>query len=101
MRPLQEKEETVYVVPGSDAEEHVARRFPHKTIKRVGNGLRPERIQVFLTGLPLRLPAGQGGGAERHLPLHLHRQGATEATVVIREQKISVTEGMSASPICA
>ncbi len=30
VRPLQEKEETVYVVPGSDAEEHVARRFPNK-----------------------------------------------------------------------
>src|SRR4029077_3473790 len=27
VRPLQEKQETVYVVPGSDAEEHVARRF--------------------------------------------------------------------------
>src|ERR1051326_4803679 len=35
VRPLQEKEETVYVVPGSDAEEHVARRFPHKKAKRV------------------------------------------------------------------
>src|SRR5205814_8325945 len=41
VRPLQEKAETVYVVPGSDAEEHVARRFPLKTVKRVGNGLRP------------------------------------------------------------
>jgi Fe-S-cluster-containing hydrogenase component 2 len=39
VRPLQDKEETVYVVPKSDAEEYVARRFPHKQIKRVGNGL--------------------------------------------------------------
>src|SRR6059058_5283777 len=31
VRPLQEKEETVYVVAGSDAEEHLARRFPLKT----------------------------------------------------------------------
>src|SRR5262249_29875104 len=37
VKPLQEKEETVYVVPGSDAEEHVARRFPNKKAKRVGN----------------------------------------------------------------
>src|SRR5688500_20161566 len=35
VRPLQEKQETVYVVAGSDAEEHVAGRFPLKTIKRV------------------------------------------------------------------
>jgi hypothetical protein len=39
VRPLQEKEETVYVVPNSDAEEYLARRFPHKQTKRVGNGL--------------------------------------------------------------
>src|SRR5262249_34768863 len=45
VRPLQEKEETVYVIAGADAEEHVARRFPHKTVKRVGNGLRPRTIQ--------------------------------------------------------
>ncbi|HWU39591.1 MAG TPA: hypothetical protein VN203_18230, partial [Candidatus Acidoferrum sp.] len=35
VRPLQEKEETVYVVAGSDAETHVARRFPKKKTKRV------------------------------------------------------------------
>src|SRR5437660_5352888 len=53
VRPLQEKEEAVYVVAGSDAEDHVARRFPLKTIKRVGNGLRPRSIQRVLWGLPL------------------------------------------------
>ncbi len=30
VRPLQEKEETVYVLKNSDAEEHAAKRFPHK-----------------------------------------------------------------------
>ena len=59
VRPLQEKEETVYVVAGSDAEEHVARRFPLKTIKRVGNGLRPRSIQRFLSGLPLTFQPGK------------------------------------------
>ena len=39
VRPLQNKPETVYVVPKSDAEEYVARRFPHKKTKRVSNGL--------------------------------------------------------------
>lgn len=53
VRPLQEKVETVYVVPGSDAEDHVARRFSHKAIKRIGNGLRPRTIDGFLRGLPL------------------------------------------------
>ena len=49
VRPLQEKEETVYVVPGSDAEAYVARRFPHKRIKRVGSGLRTRTVPGFLS----------------------------------------------------
>src|SRR5438067_3169859 len=59
VRPLQEKQETVYAVAGSDAEEHVARRFPLKTIKRVGNGLRPRTIQRFLSGLRLTFQPGK------------------------------------------
>jgi hypothetical protein len=39
VRPLQNKPETVYVVPKSDAEEFGARRFPHKKTKLVSNGL--------------------------------------------------------------
>ena len=49
VKPLQKKEEKVYVVPGSDAETYVSRRFPHKTIRRVGNGLRPPSIKGFLS----------------------------------------------------
>ncbi len=30
LRPLTEKDETLYVIPGSDAEEHAAKRFPNK-----------------------------------------------------------------------
>jgi hypothetical protein len=39
VKPLQDKEETVNVVPGSDGETYAVRRFPHKTIKWVGTGL--------------------------------------------------------------
>src|SRR5712664_1535685 len=52
VRPLQEKEETVYVMKNSDAEEHAAKRFPHKRLKHVGNSLRPSSIKVFLEGAP-------------------------------------------------
>ena len=31
VKPLQEKEETIYVLKNSDAEDHVAKRFPNKT----------------------------------------------------------------------
>jgi hypothetical protein len=41
VRPLQDKAETVYVLPDSPAEAHVATRFPNKTARRVSNGLIP------------------------------------------------------------
>ena len=43
LRPLTEKPETLYVIPGSDAEEHAIRRFPAKTVKRVSSGSAPRR----------------------------------------------------------
>ena len=52
VRPLQEKEETVFVLKNSDAEEHVAKRFPYKRIQHVGNSLRPATIKGFLNGVP-------------------------------------------------
>src|SRR5437764_8376336 len=71
VRPLQEKEETVYVVADSDAEEHVARRFPLKTIKRVGNGLHPRSIQRFLSGLPLTFQRGKAAKLNAVYPFTL------------------------------
>jgi Fe-S-cluster-containing hydrogenase component 2 len=40
LKPLQDKEETVYVTEGSPAREYTARRFPHKTVKVVTSGRR-------------------------------------------------------------
>src|SRR5213079_85248 len=63
VKPLQEKEETIFVVPGSDAEDHVARRFPHKKTKQVGNGLnRARSIRGFLNGLPYVFQRGKAKG---------------------------------------
>jgi len=93
VRPLQEKQETVYVVPGSDAEEHVARRFPLKTIKRVGNGLRPGTIQRFLSAL--RLVFQPGKAAKLNAVYHFTFTGKEEkqATITIREGLLRVDDG--------
>src|SRR5262249_50886285 len=65
VRPLQDKEETVYVVPNSDAEDYVARRFPHKHPKRVGNSLhRVRSIQAFLNGLPFTFQCNRSKGLD-------------------------------------
>jgi ferredoxin len=98
VRPLQEKQEAVYVVPGSDAEDHVARRFPRKTIKRVGNGLRPGSIQRFLSGL--RLTFQPGKAADLNAVYHFTFTGdeQAEATIIIRDKKLQVQKGHVGSP---
>ncbi|SOE07369.1 4Fe-4S binding protein [Streptomyces sp. Ag109_G2-15] len=41
LKPLQEKKETLYVLPGSDAQKYAERRFPHKPTKEVSGGWQP------------------------------------------------------------
>jgi NAD-dependent dihydropyrimidine dehydrogenase PreA subunit len=93
VKPLQEKSETVYVVPGTDAEHYTARRFPHKKLRRVGNGLRVPTVESFLANLPHIFQRGQAVGLDA--TYHFTFTGSEEvtATVVIRDQKIRVEDG--------
>ncbi|MBI4694481.1 MAG: 4Fe-4S binding protein [Gammaproteobacteria bacterium] len=99
VRPLQDAKEVVYVVPGSDAEDYVQRRFPHKRPRRVGNGLaRVGSVRRFLHGLPLVFQRGRAKGLA--LTLHFRFTGAEqlEGTVEIRDQKLAVREGLHGEP---
>ena len=98
VRPLQEKEETIYVTKNSDAEVSVTKRFPHKRIKHVGNSLRPNTIEAFLSGIPHVFQPSKSAGlnATFHFTFTGHEQ--RQATVVIHEQKISVKEGHIGQP---
>jgi hypothetical protein len=40
LKPLQDKKETLYVLPNSAAEAHAKRRYPHKQVKVVESGVR-------------------------------------------------------------
>jgi Fe-S-cluster-containing hydrogenase component 2 len=40
LKPLQDKRETLYVLPNSRALAHAERRYPHKTVKIVDSGIR-------------------------------------------------------------
>jgi epoxyqueuosine reductase QueG len=93
VRPLQEKEETVYVVAGSDSEAHVARRFPHKKTKRVGNGLRPRSIRGFLGGLSHVFQPGQSEGLDATYHFTFTGSEERQATVVIRDKTVQVQDG--------
>jgi Fe-S-cluster-containing hydrogenase component 2 len=98
VRPLQEKEETIYVTRNSDAEDHVVKRFPHKKIKHVGNSMRPNTIDIFLNGMPNVFQPGKSVGlnATFHFTFTGHEQ--RQATVVIMDQKVSVYEGHLCQP---
>jgi Fe-S-cluster-containing hydrogenase component 2/putative sterol carrier protein len=93
VRPLQEKEETIYVTRNSDAEDHVAKRFPHKRIKHVGNSLRPNTIEVFLKGMANVFQPGKSAGLNATFHFTFTGREQRQATVVIQEQKLSVKEG--------
>jgi hypothetical protein len=93
VNPLQEKQETLYVVPGSDAEAYASKRFPHKQTKPVGNGLRPDSIRSFLLRLPHVFQRHRSEGLSA--TYHFTFTGAEEkaATVVIRDKTIVVQDG--------
>ena len=95
VRPLQQKVEPVYVLPGSDAEQHVQRRFAHKSMRRVGSGVRVSGVAAFARGLPLRFQRGRAG--QLSLRVHFSFRGAEHAqlTVVIDQQSIAVENGLS------
>jgi hypothetical protein len=98
VEPLRRKEEPVYVIPGSDAEAYVTRRFPHKRPRRVGGGRRPKSIRSFLFALPhfFQRHASEGLGASYHFTFT--GEEPAEATVVIRDKAIRVERGHVGTP---
>ena len=93
VKPLQNKPEMIYVRPGSDAEAYVDRRFPHKKIKRVGNGLRPLSIRGFLDGLSYVFERGQAEGLNATYHFTFTGEEKRKATVTIRNKTLRVEEG--------
>jgi ferredoxin len=93
VRPLQDKEETVYVVPGSDAEAHVLRRSQAKKVRHVSNGIRPRTIGQFLSGLPFAFQRGKAEGLDATYHFTFTGSEQRQATVVIRDKTVQVSEG--------
>jgi ferredoxin len=93
VKPFQDKEEAIYVVPGSDAESHVLRRFPHKKPRRIGNGLRPSSVKSFLESLPIAFQRGQSEGMDARYHFTFTGQEELKFTVVIQNKNITVLEG--------
>ena len=98
LRPLTEKEETIYVVPGSDTEDYVARRFPNKKTKRIGSGLRSRSIPAFLRGLSLLFQPGQSQGLNATYHFSFTGKEAAKATITIRDRTLAVEAGHIGTP---
>lgn len=93
LRPLQDKEENVFAVAGSDAAEYVTRRFPHKTLRPVRGNLTVRTIDGFLKYMFLQFQPGQSKGL--NAVYHFHFTGSEQrlATVQIQDQKLHVQDG--------
>jgi len=98
LHPLRDKEETVYVIPGSDAETHVPKRFPKKSIKLVSGTLRPRTVDQFITGLPLVFQPRKAKGLDATYHFTFTGAERRKATVVIRDQRVTVTNGHAGEP---
>lgn len=99
LKPLQDKEETLYVLDGSDAQDHAARRFPHKARKVVHSGLRPESIPGFLRGAPLTFQPGKAKDIPR-TTYHFEFVGGQTGsmTFVIDHGSLDVADGLHGKP---
>jgi ferredoxin len=98
VNPLQQKEETLFVVPGSDAEHYAAKRFPHKRAIHVGNTLKPASISTFLLRLPHLFQRHRAEGLAATYHFTFTGEEPTLATVVIRDQIIRVEQGHTGTP---
>ncbi len=93
VKPLQAKHETIYAIPGSDAETHVIKRFPNKKVKHVGNSLRPRSIKGFLDGLPLVFQRKKSEGLQATYHFTFTGKENSQATVIIRDKALHVLSG--------
>ncbi|MDY3561366.1 SCP2 sterol-binding domain-containing protein [Gemmata sp. JC673] len=100
VKPLQQKEEPLYVVPGSDAEQYAARKFPHKPQRKV-SGIRPTSIAGFLRGMPIVFQREQSAGLNAVYHFTFTGHEPAEATVTIRDKTLAVQTGLHGTPACA
>ena len=103
--PLTSRRETVYVGRDTDAADHVAQRFPHKTIRWSRPGARATSVRTFLQGAPLTFQPGKAAGLEAVYHFVFTGRDAGEATLTVanrwatrrRKSKVATT-GCSWSP---
>ncbi len=97
-KKLQDRKETVYVVKGSDAEDHVLRRFPHKPVKYVHSCTRPTSAAKFLENLHIAFQREQSKGLNAVYHVSFKGEETCQGTISIHDKKIDVASGLIGTP---
>ena len=98
VRPLQERAEPVYVVPGSDAEAVARQKFKNKTIKPVSNGLRPRSIAGLIGQMPYVFQPNQSRGLDAVFHFTFVGTERREVTIRIQNRTLEIQEGLVGKP---
>lgn len=98
VRPLQDKVEDLYVVPGSDAEAYAEKRFPHKRLRPVRSSLRPTTIAGLLRSMPLAFQPGRAKGLDAVYHFDFVGREPDQVTITVREQSLTITRGFDGEP---
>lgn len=98
VKPLQRKEEPIYVVKGSDAEKYVAKRYPHKTIRRVGSGIKLDSIEGFKNGLRTVFQPGNAGDLNAVYHFEFTGKETVDMTVKIKNKRVAIEPGLIDKP---
>lgn len=98
VKTLTDRKETVYVVKGSDAAAHVAKRFPHKRVKYVHSCARPTSAAKFFENLPIVFQREQSKGLNAVYHLSFTGAETCEGTIAIHDKQIEVSSGLHGTP---
>jgi ferredoxin/putative sterol carrier protein len=98
VKPLQENTETIYVIPESDAQVYVKKKYPHKKLKVVGSGIRPATVVSFIDSLELSFQKGRSKGLEATYHFTFTGDEQIKASVDIKNMKLSVEYGHIGKP---
>jgi Fe-S-cluster-containing hydrogenase component 2 len=97
VKPLQQKQESLYVVRGSDAEQVAKKRFPHKKLRYV-SGLRPSSVASFLQGMRLTFQRGASKGLRATYHFDFTGEQSGRASVQIDNGQLTVLPGLQGTP---
>lgn len=96
LKPLTQKEENIYVVRGTDAEQHVLKRFKTKHVRLMKSHLRPTSVAGFLRSMPLVFNRHKSEGINRIYHFTFTGNEPVNATVIIKDKTVSVLDGHQA-----